>query len=160
MKLFLAREYSDADGGFCVFDETAMPRYHAVNVTDTAGCHITLIDAEGGKAAEIYHKSLVLGYFTIKCGGRRYILVPCMKERFGFAIYGSTYRFLGDIASGRFSLFDVDKSPVMTQKKCWGEYGDGYELKIYHDNKEIFAVAVAICAALYLTAGDKSPAPA
>ena len=66
-------------------------------------------------------------------------------------------RFAGDILAGRFSLFDVDTSTVMTQKKCWSRFGSGFELEIYYTAQEVFALSAAICAAMYNSASETSP---
>ena len=61
------------------------------------------------------------------------------------------------MASGEFSLFDVDKSPVMTQKKCWTKFGSGYELELYLAEQEHFAICVALCADIYLASAQQDP---
>ena len=157
MKLFLVRDTSDENSGFMVFNESAYPKYKAYVHTDRTKQKIIISDSSGYKVSEIVHKNLVIDHFSVRCGGRLYVLVPYVKNCFTFMIYGSTYRFAGDILAGRFSLFDVDKSPVMTQKKCWSRFGSGFELEIYYTAQEVFALSAAICAAMYNSASETSP---
>ncbi len=155
MKLFLKRDNLEDGAGFTVFNQSGYSKYNVRIITEKTKQRI-IISRTNDPVSEIIYKELVIRYFTVRCRGRVYILVPGFKDCFTFVIYGSTYRFAGDIASGRFSLFDVDKSPVMTQKKCWGKYGDGYELEIYDNEQEYFSVSVAVCAAMYVSAVESS----
>ena len=157
MKLFIRRETSGGTAVFGVFDELGYLKYTVESSAEKRKQRMLILDSKKRPVSEILHKQFVLDYYTIRCGSRLYVLVPYCKECFSFAIYGSTYRFGGDISSGEFSLFDVDKSPVMTQKKCWTRFGDGYELELYLANQEQFALSVALCADLYLSASQKDP---
>ncbi len=153
MKLFL--KYSEA--GFEILDESAYLRYSVSVRSEKNKQKVIIRTPDRHIAAEIVHKNLVVQYFSVRCMGRLFVFVPFIKEYFAFVIYGSTYRFLGDIAAGRFSLIDVDKSPIMTQKKCWGKFGDGFELHFYNEEQELFGLCCAVCAALYLPAADHRP---
>ncbi len=150
MKLFLKRNQSDDELCFTVYDESGHEKYHIAVQTEKFRQKIDMNDTEERTVSEITHKFLVLRYYTVRCNGRFYVLVPQVKDCFFFMIYGSTYRFAGNLSEGSFSLFDVDTSPVMTQKKCWSRYGDSYELTVYQEQEEIFAVSCAICADMYL----------
>ncbi len=154
MKLFLKYNGSYGDYGFEVLDETAYTKYTVSVRTEKNKQQIIIKNLNKQIIAEIFNKNIVFRYFSVKCMGRFYILFPVLKEYFAFMIYGSTYKFAGDISQGNFSLIDVDKSPVMTQKKCWGQCGDGFELNIYNEEQEIFSICCAICAAMYMTKSD------
>ncbi len=157
MKLFLKYNGGYGDAGFDVLDETACLKYSVSVQTEKNRQKIIIKNLNQQIVAEIFNKNLVIRYFSVRCSGHLYVLVPIIKECFAFIIYGSTYRFLGDISAGSFSLIDVDKSPVMTQKKCWSSFGDGFELHIFNAEQELFAVSCAICAAMYLSAADSKP---
>lgn len=159
MKLFLKREITDGEADFTVLSESARPVYSVFVHTEKTRQRIRIIDNDGNAVSDIVRKDLVLQYFTVRCCGRIYVLVPYNKECFTFMIYGSTYRFAGDLSSGRFSLFDVDKSPIMTQKKCWGKFGDGFELDLYKKDQQIFSVSCALCAAMFLLASEADAIP-
>lgn len=150
MKFFLKR----ADSGFEILDELAHLKYTVSLKTDRNKQKIIIKNLNKKPVAEILNQKLVFRYFSVRCRGHLYILVPVLKECFAFMIYGSTYRFLGDISSGRFSLIDVDKTPVMTQKKCWGKFGDGFELEIFNEEQKLFSMCCAVCAAMYISAAD------
>ena len=137
-----------------ILDESAHLKYTVLVMTDRTKQKIIIKNLNQKTVAEISNQKLVFRYFFVYCKGHLYILVPMIKEYFAFIIYGSTYRFLGDIAAGRFSLIDVDKSPVMTQKKCWGKFGDGFELEIFNDEQKLFSLCCAVCAALYISASE------
>ncbi|HCA56071.1 MAG TPA: hypothetical protein DEO95_11475 [Ruminococcaceae bacterium] len=159
MKRYIRREYAEEGPGFGIYDETGMLLYRLTQEEDKHRKRLYLSDTNDRRLAELMHKQLMVHYFTIRCSSGFYVLIPAVKECFVFYIYGSTYRFAGDIAAGRFSLFDVDKSPVMTQKKCWTVGGDGYEIELYLPEQEIFALCVALCAALYIAAAEESAVP-
>ncbi len=152
MKLFLKRD----EQNFLILDQSGNLKYNAIVTTENTKQRIVAENADGIPQSVILHKNSLIRHFSVRCCGKMYILVPVTGECFAFAIYGSTYRFTGDTANGRFSLYDVDKSPVMTQKKCWSKFGDGYELKIYSEKEELFAVSVAICAAVFLSSAEEN----
>ncbi len=156
MKLFLKRDSVGAEDGFSVLTESAGLKYSVSVFTDKTRQKALIQDSSGSTVSEIIHKNLVVQYFAVKCSGRFYVLVPYRKECFTFMIYGSTYRFAGSLGRGRFSLFDVDKSPVMTQKKCWSRFGDGYQLEIFREDQELFALSCAVSAAMFLAAAESS----
>ena len=156
MKLFLKRETTDETVCFSVLDEKADLQYSVKVFSEKNRQKLLLLDSSGRAVSEILHKNLVVQYFAVRCCGRFYVLLPYNKECFTFMIYGSTYRFAGNIAKGRFSLIDVDKSPVMTQKKCWGKFGDGYELELYYPEQKEFALSCAVCTALFIAAAESS----
>lgn len=158
MKRYIKRNLSEGMT-FIVYNDTGEVLYRITSLDDPRRRCLWLTDTEGQPLAEINHKQLMLHYFTVRCQKSFYVLVPTVKECFAFLIYGSTYRFAGDLTTGRFSLFDVDKSPVMTQQKCWTAYGDGYELELYVPEQELFCLCTAVCAALYLTTATGSTVP-
>ena len=155
MKLFLKRVLSD-DVGFQIYDDLGNCRYSAIVETESSRQRIILTGDSVVPVSEILHKSFLMRYFTVRCQAGFFVLLPSMRDCFSFRIYGSSYRFAGDASSGSFSLFDVDKSVIMTQKKCWCRYGDAYELNILVPEDEHFALSVAICADLYISATEAS----
>lgn len=157
MKLFLKRDVSDISSRYVVLDDCGNQKYIVTGSNNPSRQKLILSDNEGEKMSEISLYNLVATYFMIRYDKHIYALVPCVRENFAFLIYGSTLRFLGNIAQGSFSLVDVDKSVVMTQKKCWGKYGTGFELNILDEQQEIFALSVAICADMYISAAEKNP---
>ena len=152
MKFFLKR----ADSGFDILDESAHPKYTVSVKTDRNKQKIIIKNHDKQPIAEIFNKKLVFPYFSVRCKGHFYVLVPMVKDCFAFVIYGSTYRFLGNLSSGRFSLKDVDKSPVMTQQKCWGKFGDGFEIEIFNNEQRLFSLCCAVCAAMYISASESN----
>ena len=156
MKLFVKRVFSEDGTGFRIFDESGDCRY-TVNVeTEGNKQRITILNTSEIPVSEIYHKQFLMRYFTVRCQAGFFILLPVIRDCFSFRIYGSSYRFAGDITTGRFSLFDVDKSPIMTQKKCWSKYGDAYELNICVPEDEILSISVALSADMFIAAGGES----
>ena len=152
----MKRDTSDISSRYVVLDDCGKEKYIVTGKSISSKQRLIVSDGENTKLSEIILNSLVATYFMIKCDKRIYALVPCINEQFAFLIYGSTLRFFGNISEGRFSLIDVDKSVVMSQKKCWGKYGTGFELNILDDEQELFALSVAICADMYISATENS----
>lgn len=159
MKLFLIRNTSPDGGGFAIFNSLGQPKYTVSLYSERQKQQLIMNNTGGMTVSEILHKFFLMRYFTVRCNTGFYILVPDMRPCFSFRIYGSTCRFAGDIASGRFSLYDVDKSPVLTQKKCWTRFGDGYELELYNGELEHFALSCAVCADLFISAAAEDRVP-
>ena len=159
MKLFLKHDITDISSRFVIFDESGNEKYIVTGKSGSSKQIMYISDMNDNKVSLIAFLNFVGRYFSVKCEKRLYALIPCVNEHFGFMIYGSTFRFIGDIAAGSFSLIDVDKSPVMTQKKCWGKVGEGFEINIFDDEYEILALSVAVCAAIYISLGQENPVP-
>ena len=85
MKLFLKRD----GGGFLVLDKSGHEKY-TVSVLSGTKQKITVEAPDHTILSTIANKNMVLRYFSIKCSGRLYVLVPCMGERFAFVIYGAS----------------------------------------------------------------------
>ncbi len=149
MKLFLKRT---EEGGFCFLDESARELYNVKIETSGSKQKITLADNEGMIFSNVTHRLIPVDNFTVRCNGKIYILLPQNTDCFSFKIYGSSYAFCGDMISGSFSMFDVDKTAVVTMKKCWSRIGDGYELHLYSENNAALALSVCVCAAMYIGA--------
>ena len=157
MKLYIQRGAGRYDG-FTVFNEKAEPIYTAV-IRENRLPGITMFDRSKNTVSEIRLNSFMLNYFSIRCCHRLYVLIPCLGTRFAFAIYGSTYRFMGSLIDGRFSMLDSHGETMMTQKKCRTPHGEGYEIEISDRRYTLFMLSVAMCADLYLTLSDTNPLP-
>ena len=157
MKLFIQRGAGQNDG-FTVYNEKGEPIYTAV-VKLSGILGMTMYDRSNHTVSDIRLNNLVLNYFSIRCCHRMDILIPCLNKRFAFAIYGSTYRFMGSLSDGRFSMLDSHGDTVMTQKKCWTPHGDGYEIEITDRKYTLFMLSVALCADIYITLSENNPLP-
>ena len=152
MKLFIKRGAAKSDG-FTVYTESGEPCCNA-EVKAEPSVRITLRGNGGELLSTVRYNTFMLSYFSVRCGKRMYVLVPCFGRQFAFAIYGSTFRFAGSLASGSFSMINSDGETVMTQKKCWTAHGDGYELDIRDEKYEEFMLSVALCADICLALGE------
>ena len=157
MKLFIKRGTSEIDG-FTIYTEKGEPCF-AADVRAEPSIRITLRGRGGELLSTIRFNTFMLSYFSVRCGKRLYVLVPCLGRRFAFAIYGSTFRFVGNLSDGRFSMLGADGETVMTQKKCWTAHGDGYELDIKDERYEIFMISAALCADICLALGESDALP-
>ncbi|GEM_PF-5116101 len=155
MKRFMKRVANSSGFGFVILDETGMELYRIQGDSDKLKQRLYMTDRTGVIVSEILHGSFMLHFFSVRCRKGLYVLLPSVRECFSFTIYGSSYRFAGDLGTGRFSMYDVDKSTVLTQKKCWTAFGEGYELEVFRSEQEIFALSVAVCAAMYLTGAEE-----
>ena len=157
MKFFIKRGTACLDG-FTIYNGNAEPVYTAY-VEASSSLRITMKDSDGQNVSVIKFNNFVLNYFTIRCSRRFYALVPCINNQFSFAIYGSTFRFIGSIADGRFSMLNSDGEVIMTQKKCWTQQGEGYEINITDGQYHIFMLSVALCADMYIALTESHPIP-
>lgn len=157
MKLFLKRDTSNETSRFLVFDDMGKEKYIIVGKSKNSKQTMFLSDKSENKLSTITLFEFSMKYFSIKCDKRLYILMPYIKDKFAFIIYGSTFRFMGDMISGRFSVIDVDKSIIMTQKRCWNKNGEVFEINISCEEQEIFILSMAICAAMYITYNGTHP---
>lgn len=158
MKLWMKRGTASGDG-FTIYNHHAEPVCNA-EIDAGANIRIELRNEDRMLLSSIKFSRLMVNYFTIRCEHRFYVLVPCMGSPFSFAIYGSTYRFAGNLADGCFSMFNAKGETIMTQKKCWTPHGDGYELDIKEEKYYLFMLSAAICADLFLAVSEPGAVPA
>lgn len=157
MKFFIKRGTAYLDG-FTVYNDDAEPVYTAY-VEASPSFRITMTDCGNKTVSVIKFNNFMLNYFTIRCSRRFYALVPCINSQFSFAIYGSTFRFIGNLADGRFSMLNSNGEIIMTQKKCWTRHGEGYEVNITDEQYHIFMLSVALCADIYIALTESHPIP-
>ncbi len=152
MKLFLKRG-TDEGEGFTIYNTHAEP-VCAAEMNFSSSIHIELRNEDRVLLSSIKFNRLMLDYFTIRCDHRFYVLIPIIGNHFSFAIYGSTFRFAGNLADGCFSMFNAKGEIIMTQKKCWAQHGDGYELEIKDEKYRLLMVSTAICADLFIALSE------
>ena len=157
MKFFIRRGGTCTDG-FTIYNDNAEPVCTAY-VEASPSLRITMSYNESKPVSTIKFNTFMLNYFTIRCSRRFYALVPCINKQFSFAIYGSTFRFIGNLADGRFSMLNSNGEVIMTQKKCWTQQGEGYEVNITEGQYHIFMLSVALCADIYIALTESHPIP-
>ncbi len=157
MKFFIKRGAECFDG-FTIYNYNAEPLYIA-RAEANPSMKITMTDSSDKTVSTIKLNNFMFNYFTIRCSKRFYALVPCFDKRFSFAIYGSTFRFIGNLADGRFSMLNSNGEVIMTQKKCWTQHGEGYEVNIKEGQYHIFMLSVALCADMYISLTESHPIP-
>ncbi len=157
MKLFIKRGCAYCDG-FTVYSEKGEIVCTA-EVKANTSIQIFLRDSSSALLSSMRYNTFVLNYFSIRCGKRMYVLVPCVGRHFAFAIYGSTFRFTGSLADGSFSMLNSGGETIMTQNKCWTSHGEGYELNISEDKYAVFMISVALCADIFLALSESDPVP-
>ncbi len=158
MKLFIRRDTVCGNAGFLVSDKLGHQKY-AVSAECGAGIRMTVFSKGSEIASVIKYNNFMLNYFTISCCRRFYVLIPVSGSEAGFSIYGSTFRFAGNAASGSFSILSSDGICAMTQKKTWSPSGEVFELNIIDEEHELFLLSCALCADMILFLDSKSLAP-
>ena len=149
MKLFIRRETSGGTAVFGVFDELGYLKYTVESSAEKRKQRMLILDSKKRPVSEILHKQFVLDYYTIRCGSRLYVLVPYCKECFSFAIYGSTYRFSGNLSLGEFIMKNADDKVKKKKKKVMTSSGEAFELEIDDNENRLFMISAAVCAASY-----------
>ena len=159
MKRFIKQTTEAGSIAFYVLDEFGQTVYLTEETVFQHKRLIALTTPEKTLISSIQYKSLVMRYFTIRCLSGYYLLLPLLNENFSFMVCGSSYTFAGEMSSGRFSMMNAEKMPVMTMKKVWSAFGEGFETEIFSESEEAFLLSSAICAATYLTLTEKARCP-
>ncbi|MDP4119637.1 MAG: hypothetical protein Q8876_01065, partial [Bacillota bacterium] len=75
--------------------------------------------------------------------GNDKITLTYAKQQFTF--YGISWHIRGDLLTKNYDIVDIDNSVIMSHCVRWGQFGDGYEINILSENREILCLCVAIC---------------
>ena len=59
--------------------------------------------------------------------------------------YGVGWRVRGNVFIKSFDIIDADNSLIATHIKRFSPCGDGYELNVINESKELFSIATEIC---------------
>ena len=149
MKLYLKRNTTDEGISFNVYDKNENIVFNAVSSIDSS-LKMSIESRSGEPFSMIRLNTLLFTYFTIRCRRHVYVLVPCVRDTFSFAIYGSTYRFTGNIITGSFIMTNSNGECMMKMEKTLTRNGDeAFELEILDSDHKMFLISSAICAASY-----------
>ena len=149
MKLYLKRNTTDEEMSFNVYDHNENIIFDVRNSIDSK-MKMSLESKSGDPFSQIRLNTLLFTYFTIRCRHHFYVLVPYIRENLYFSIYGSTYRFSGNIFTGAYAACDAEGNIMMTMERTHTISGsEAYELNINDDEHKIFLISCAICAASY-----------
>ncbi len=156
MKLYLKRNTIDSGIGFEIYDQAENIVFHVAATVDSS-LKMAVESRVGEPFSMIRFNTLLFPYFTVRCQRHFYVLVPCLGERFAFAIYGSTYKFSGDLGAGAFTMTDAQGKILMTMEKTLTRSGsEAYELEIHDTDRRMFLISAAICAAAYQVLAEPS----
>ena len=149
MKLYLKRNTTDEGISFNEYDKNENIVFNAVSSIDSS-LKMSIESRSGEPFSMIRLNTLLFTYFTIRCRRHFYVLVPCVRDTFSFAIYGSTYRFTGNIITGSFIMTNSNGECMMKMEKTLTRNGDeAFELEILDSDHKMFLISSAICAASY-----------
>lgn len=149
MKLYLKRNNIDSGMSFAVYDHAENIIFNVETSVDSS-VRMVIENQSGEPFSMIRLNTFLFTYFTIRCSRHFYVLIPCLREQFSFAIYGSTYRFSGNLAYGKFVMSDSDNKTMMTVEKTVTHNGDeAFVLDIQDEEHKMFMISAAICAASY-----------
>lgn len=149
MKLYLKRNSTESGMSFTVYDRMENIIFNVVSSVDSS-LRMTVESRNGEPFSVIRLNTLLFTYFTVRCSRHFYVLIPCVRDHFAFAIYGSTYKFAGNLAAGEFTMTDSKGEIIMTINKTITRSGDeAFELEIKDEEHKMFMISAAICAASY-----------
>ena len=150
MKLYMKRNNVESGINFTIYNEDEKIMFNIKGSADPS-VKMKIEGRSGEPFSTIKLNTFLFTYFTVTCARRMYILVPCVRERFAFAIYGSTYRFSGSLASGEFTMINADDEVIMTVKKAMTKIGEAFELDVIGKENRSFMISAAVCAASFQT---------
>lgn len=149
MKLYLKRDTSMAHSRFVVFDATGCDKYV---VTGKYGAiHKLAISDLQGKVLASIHMAPFKSFkaFVISGGEERFLMVASAARQFlHFSFHGINWSMCRSADGRSFDIIASDSSVVMSQN-CDNLLSKDYcELEIFNESRELFCIAVAICANL------------
>lgn len=143
MKLYIRRDKNAENSLFIVYDELCKEKYYVTGTKDK----LVLYNMDEIRVMTIRRVPLpAVKAFSITAGKRniKFLITPA-NSKVPCYYYGVKWHIRGNIFVNSFDILDVDNSVVATNAKRFSPCGDGYELNVYSENKELFCIATALC---------------
>lgn len=143
MKLFIKRCVSADNSLFIVYDELGKQKYNVKFKKSKASSSLVINDINDIAVTKIRRMS---------AGGTNTFIFRAMKKNVTFVMvlssnylrcryYGKNWHIQGDVLSKNFSVFDVDNTPIYSQKKI----ANDLELNINDALDELYCISTSVC---------------
>lgn len=143
MKLYIKRDKSTDDSMFIVFDEICEEKYYVTGSKNT----MTLTDLHHNKLMTVKRMPLpALKAYSISAGNKniKFIMNNSLSSVACY-FYGIPWHIRGDVFTKSFDIIDADNSLVATHFMRFSRCGDGYELNVMNERRELLCIGTAIC---------------
>ena len=143
MKLFIKRDKTVDDSLFVVLDEECNEKYYVTGSKST----IYLTDLSETVLMKIKQLPLpALRAYSITAYNRNIkFILNSNPTAVNCYYYGNSWHIRGDVFTKSFDIIDADNSLVATHCLRYSKSGDGVELNVFAENRELFCIATAIC---------------
>ncbi|MDR0984794.1 MAG: LURP-one-related family protein [Ruminococcus sp.] len=147
MKLYIKEKVLSFRDKFSVLDEGGQERYFAKGEIFTFGKKLHVYDSDGSEVAFIRQKLLtILPKYTVEIGENAFEIV---KEftllNQSFYIKNTNCVIKGDFWAHEYEIFDTAIGQTIARvSKKWLTWGDSYEIEVFDDRNEFFALCVVI----------------
>lgn len=143
MKLYIKQDKSIENQLFIVYDELCNEKYFVKGNKDK----LYIVDLSGDTLLKIRRIFLpTLKAFSITAQKQNIKFIINNSNKFpNCYFYGIGWRVRGNVFIKSFDIIDADNSLVATHIKRFSPCGDGYELNVINESKELFSIATAIC---------------
>lgn len=143
MKLYIKRSVSPDKSCFNVFAELGNEKYNVTFAGKKPVSKIVISDCNNNTVLTIRRIPIVGAQTYVFKAGKSHLTFVALISQSSIVghYYGNNWHISGDIATGCYSIIDVDKSVISTQKKL----ADYSELTINNDKDELYCVATSVC---------------
>ena len=143
MRLYIKQDMSIENQLFIVYDELCNEKYFIKGNKDK----LYLVDLSGETLLRIRRIFLpTLKAFSITAQKQNIKFIMNNSNKFSNCyFYGVGWRVRGNVFIKSFDIIDADNSLIATHIKRFSPCGDGYELNVINESKELFSIATAIC---------------
>jgi len=156
MILYIKRDITDITSRFTVFDETCTAEKYLVTGTHSAaGEKMQIVPANGSEVLLTIKKIPlpVLHTYSISDKKESIKLIVNNAGKTGTCYYyGISWRIRGTIETGSYDIVDADNTVIASHIKRWSSCGDGFELNVNNEDRELFCIATAVCLNSFLAA--------
>lgn len=146
VKIYLKRDSSDFSSRYIIFDELCDEKYRILGKHIASGERMYILKGEE-KVAKIRNIQFTVfrSYsITVKNETIRLIITKTGAD-YTVNFRGISWHIRGDIIAKSYDILDADNTIVATNCKRFSPCGDGYELNIFSDSRELFCIAIAVC---------------
>lgn len=148
MKLFLKRDCSEEHSRFTVSDESGFERYRVTGKRTASTDRMALSSPQGELLVKIRIAPFHVFYaFSISDSNERFSITAAnIGNRTEYRFHGISWHLSRSSDGRSFEVLDADGSVIMTQNADRFLSTDVYTLDILSEYRELFCIAVAVCA--------------
>lgn len=143
MRLYIKRDTTAHNSMYVVFNEHCKEKYLVIGTKDK----LRITNLKGEAVLKIRRlPSLGFRLYSVTADKHNIkLLINSTNSATNCMFHGIGWHLRGNAFIKSFDIIDADNSLVAVHSKRFSPCGDGYELNVIREDRELFCIATAIC---------------